>query len=195
MADFLKRRSEELYFKLKSERNKLVDLYERNMHEVNGVIRYDVACGVINSSMISNVKVYTENQDSTVSTERECLNFDKIGYYNAYGNLDGYGTNDSQGLLRVSMYDALKKNAKGKIVQLYSNDLCLKFGMVVLGEVPCLLRIMNDINKVHSTPQFVKNSETLGLVHSLEQIASEENREQVETEALFCRGVKIKLLI
>jgi hypothetical protein len=190
MVDFLKRRSEDLYSKLKSERNKLVDLYERNMHEVNGVIRYDVACGVINSSMISNVKVYTENQDSAVSTERECLNFDKIGYYNAYGNVDGYGTDASQGSRRVSMYDALKKNAKGKIVQLYSNDLCLKFGMVVLGEVPCLLRIMNDINKVHSTPQFIKDDDTtLGLAHSLEQTASEENREQVETENVFCRGL------
>jgi hypothetical protein len=53
--------------------------------------------------------------------------------------------NKSDGIISGTMMDALIHRATGKVVQLYADDKCLDWGMIILGTTECLLKIMDDI--------------------------------------------------
>jgi hypothetical protein len=101
--------------------------------------------------------------------------------------------NKNEGILSGTMMDALIQRATGKVVELYSDDRCLDWGMIILGTTECLLRIMDNIiflpknlfpvfqtSDILNNNNDVHNESSNGLVHSL--------IDKVEVYSLLQRG-------
>lgn len=197
----VKAKAEILYNKLRSDREKLVKKYE-----ANGTIRYDVACGLAFMSTAAGttnatattartrtVPHFRENETTAITgaTTRTVINFDGPAQGTVLSVKD---FNQSQGIPSGTMIDAFRARASGKVVELYANDQCLRWGMIILADVPCMLRIMDDINSFHASiaPTFtgavsglagapVVDPNVRGLVHSLPG--------KVEIQAVTHRGL------
>ena len=173
----IKSKAESLYNKLKASREKLVKQYE-----AAGTIRYDVATGICppNAAGVPNTTAPTRREKSVTQYDevgknpitRTVLDFTAISVANI-----------ADGISSGTMKDAFAKRATGKVVELYANDSCLRYGGILLWEVPCMLKIMDDINSLHNGvfPLFDTNTPgARGVVHSL--------TDKVEAERLAHRG-------
>ena len=177
----------ELYNELLTKRTLLVNYYKEN-----GTIRYDIATGLAyyNSKneieqRVKYVKQFYENGDLITDINgkpilKKVIDFEEVARFNK-----------SEGVESGSMIDALRLRATGKVVQLYNDDQCLRWGMVLLEDVKCLLQIMENINLLpvdifpifqtsEDNDNYPHNESSEGLVHSLEN--------KVETFSLLERG-------
>ena len=188
-----KLKGEALYQKLKAERERLVKKYE-----AGGTIRFDEAIGLIpvggapgsstapaavGGALVANngrreTRVPDHREDGTVIGTRVVLDLASIK-----------AANIADGIPSGTMMDALKKRASGKTVLLFADDAALRWGTVILGEVPCQLKLMGDIvNAIRNSifPGFQAANSTLnsvqntGLIHALPGT--------VEQESLSHRG-------
>lgn len=173
----IKSKAESLYNKLKASREKLVKQYE-----AAGTIRYDVATGICppNAAGVPNTTAPTRR-------EKTLTQYDEVGKNPITRTVLDFAAisaaNIADGITSGTMKDAFAKRATGKVVELYANDGCLRYGGLLLWEVPCMLRIMDDINSTHSGvfPIFDTNTPgAKGVVHSLTG--------KVELERLAHRG-------
>ena len=175
-----------LYNNLIESRTNLVQFYESNTP-----IRYDIATGLayydlngIIQERVKFVEQFDEFGNLIVNLEgvpilKKIIDFEAISIFNK-----------NEGVVSGSMYDALFLKGSNKVVQLYSNDKCIEWGMVILGETECLLRIMDNINFLPRNlfPLFqtselnnnIYNESSRGLVHSLTG--------KVELYSLYERG-------
>jgi hypothetical protein len=144
-----KLKGEALYQKLKAERERLVKKYE-----AGGTIRFDEAIGLIpvggnpavstaptavGGALVANsgrreTRVVDFREDGTSIGSRVVLDLATIK-----------AANIADGIPSGTMMDALKKRASGKTVLLFADDAALRWGTVILGEVPCQLKLMGDI--------------------------------------------------
>jgi hypothetical protein len=178
-----------LYNNLKENRDNLVSYYNSN-----GTIRFDVATGLAYIDSNGNIqerakyiKQFDEFGNLIVDNNgkilyKKILDFDEIKKIN-----------QSDGIISGTMADALIKRATGKVVELYSNDQCLRWGMISLGTTECLLKIKEDINLIPYDIMSLynvygdniykidsENESSYGLVHSLP--------EKIERYSYFLRG-------
>jgi hypothetical protein len=158
-------KGEMLYQRLKAERERLVKKYE-----AGGTIRYDVALGLatldVSGAPVARTKVIPDLREDGVSVgNRTVMDLDAIK-----------AANIADGITSGTMMDALIKRASGKTVLLFTNDQSLLFGTVILGEVPCQLKLMGDhVNNIRNRifPGFQAASTTLsdfdnkGAIHAL----------------------------
>lgn len=191
-----KLKGEMLYAKLKSERERLVKKYE-----AAGTIRYDEAIGLIPvggapasttapANLVLPLVANTGRREKRVPDIRED---GQVANANGRVVLDLAAikaANIADGIPSGSMMDALAKRAAGKTVVLFADDAALRYGTVILGEVPCQLKLMGDIvNAIRSAifPQFQGSNTTLldtnnaGLIHALPG--------NIEQESLSHRGL------
>lgn len=188
-----KLKGEALYQKLKAERERLVKKYE-----AGGTIRFDEAIGLIpvggaptlstapaavGGALVANngrreTRVVDFREDGTSIGSRVVLDLASIK-----------AANIADGIPSGTMMDALKKRASGKTVLLFADDAALRWGTVILGEVPCQLKLMGDIvNAIRNAifPGFQAANSTVngvlntGLAHALPGT--------VEQESLTHRG-------
>lgn len=177
-----KMKGEALYQKLRAERERLVKKYE-----AGGTIRFDEAIGLIpvggnpavstapaalGGALVANSgrrekRVPDHREDGVVANAagRVVLDLDAIK-----------AANIADGVPSGTMMDALKKRASGKTVLLFADDAALRWGTVILGEVPCQLKLMGDIvNAIRNAifPGFQAATSTLngfdntGAIHAL----------------------------
>ena len=176
-----------LYNDLVLARTNLVQLYETS----NIPIRYDIATGLayfdqngVLQERVKFVDQFDEFGNLIVDLEgvpvlKKVIDFDSILLFN-----------ESEGILPGTMTNALFQRGSNRVVQLYADDKCLQWGMIILGETECLLRIMDNIIFLPSNlfPIFqtsdinnnVHNEDSKGLVHSLTG--------KVELYSLYQRG-------
>ena len=198
-----------LYSALRSERERLVRFYESN-----GTIRYDQAIGLTVPGDITptgGLSAAQVRNNTTINV------FDEFGVQlttGALGNANLVRTSPNfpvikqaiidSGVASGSMLDFFRKTATNKVVEVYANDAALAFGMLVFADVPCLIRIKDDINSIHAriVPGYgtsagtssqalpggiaQRNTAFRGLVHSLPG--------KVETDYLVNRGLFKPLL-
>jgi len=189
----LKIKGEAMYRKMKAEREKLVEKYE-----AGGTIRYDEAIGLIpmggnpavstapsavGGALVANngrreTRVPDYREDGALIGTRVVLDLATIK-----------AANIADGIPSGTMMDALKKRAAGKTILLFPDDAALRYGTIILGEVPCQLKLMGDIvNAIRNAvfPGFQAANQTLngvlntGLAHALPGY--------VEQESLSHRG-------
>lgn len=195
MSKASKVKGNNLYKKMKASREQLVKKYE-----AAGTIRYDEAIGLIpiggnpsvsqapstvggtpnNNNGRRETRINDFRQDGTLAGTRTVLDLEAIK-----------AANIADGIPSGSMMDALKKRAEGKTILLFSNDAALRYGTVILGQVPCQLKLMGDIvnairNGVFPGFNGRNNVEGVsadrnGLVHALPGT--------IEQEALTHRGL------
>lgn len=187
-------KGEALYQKLRAERERLVKKYE-----AGGTIRFDEAIGLIPIGGVPGVsqapaavggapvanngrretRVVEAREDGVVLGSRVVLDLAAIK-----------AANIADGIPSGTMMDALKKRASGKTVLLFADDAALRYGTVILGEVPCQLKLMGDIvNAIRNAifPTFQAANTTLsgvsntGLIHALPGT--------IEQESLSHRGL------
>lgn len=174
---------------LTRERATLVQRYNSN-----GNIRYDIATGLAYISdsgeikqRVKMVEQFTYGGKLITDYEgkpilRKEIDFEAIKRHN-----------QENGVESGTMQDAFHKNAYEKVVELYADDYCLRWGTINLAETPCLLKIMDDINFIpfDLAPIFCTSEDDAGdgvlydpachgLVHALPG--------KVETYALKQRG-------
>lgn len=176
-----------LYNDLVISRTNLIQFYESN----NTPIRYDIATGLayfdvngIIQERIKYIEQFDEFGNLIVNLQgipilKKVIDFDAISLFNK-----------SEGILSGTMMDALLQRGSNRVVQLFSDDKCLLWGMIILGETECLLRIMDNIiflpynlSPIFQTSDInndVHNDDAKGLVHSLTG--------KVELYALYERG-------
>ena len=178
-----------VYNDLLESRNNLVSLYESNSK-----IRFDIATGLAyydQNGILKEHITYSEQFDEFgylicnlegTPILKKTIDFDAISNFNK-----------NEGILSGTMMDALIQRATGKVVELYSDDKCLDWGMIILGTTECLLRIMDNISflpknlfPVFQTSDILNNNNDVhnessnGLVHSL--------IDKVEVYSLLQRG-------
>ena len=163
-----------LYNDLLLSRNNLIQLYETN----NVSIRYDIATGLayfdsngILQERIKYVEQFDQYGNLIVDLNgfpilKKVIDFDAISLYN-----------ESEGIIPGTMMNGLLTRGSNRVIELYNNDKCIQWGMIILGETECLLRIMDNIIFLPSNlfPIFqtsdinnnVHNEDAKGLVHSL----------------------------
>jgi len=155
-----------LYQKMKAERQRLVKKYEDA-----GTIRYDVAIGLrAPSTFVAGVETLGAQRTKTVphfkedgtiiAGTRTVIDFDAVKL-----------ANQADGVATGTMMDALKKRAEGKTVILNTNDSALGWGMIVLGEVQCMLKLGGNIKNANlsTAPAFIADTtESVGMVHALQ---------------------------
>jgi len=165
-----------VYQNLLNSRNELVLFYE-----LNGVIRFDIATGLAYYDINGILQEHTTYIEQFNEFGNLITNFEgtpilkKVIDFNSISNF-----NKNEGILSGTMMDALIKRATGKVVELYANDKCLEWGMIILGTTECLLRIMDDIlflpknlfplfqtSDILNNDGYVFNESSNGLVHSL----------------------------
>jgi hypothetical protein len=175
-----KLKGEALYQKLRAERERLVKKYE-----AGGTIRFDEAIGLIpvggapgsstaptavGGALVANngrreTRVVDFREDGATIGSRVVLDLASIK-----------AANIADGIPSGTMMDALKKRASGKTVLLFADDAALRYGTIILGEVPCQLKLMGDIvNAIRNAifPGFQAASTTLnglnnkGAIHAL----------------------------
>ena len=166
-------------------RSKLVKQYTKN-----GTIRFDVATGLafyeddILQQRVKYIKQYELCGNLIVDNcgvpiLKKVIDFEKVAEFNK-----------SEGIVSGSMKDALHQRGYKKVVELYADDFCLRWGTIIMGETPMLLKIMDDIdfipkdlypllNSVDGVDG-VKDSASSGLVHAI--------KDNVETIAYGLRG-------
>jgi hypothetical protein len=188
-----KLKGEALYQKLRAERERLVKKYE-----AGGTIRFDEAIGLIpvggapgsstapaavGGALVANngrreTRVVDFREDGATIGTRVVLDLASIK-----------AANIADGIPSGTMMDALKKRASGKTVLLFADDAALRYGTIILGEVPCQLKLMGDIvNAIRNAifPGFQAVNGTLngvqntGLIHALPGT--------IEQESLTHRG-------
>ena len=193
MSKKTKLKGEMLYQKLRAERERLVKKYDSA-----GTIRYDEAIGLIPVGGVPGVstapaavggapvanngrrekRIPDLREDGATIGTRVVLDLDAIK-----------AANIADGIPSGTMMDALKKRAAGKTILLFPDDAALRYGTVILGEVPCQLKLMGDIvNAIRNAifPGFQASNSTLngvlntGLVHALPGT--------IEQESLSHRG-------
>lgn len=202
-----KQKSEWLYKNLKAEREKLVKKYEANgyiRYDVAcGMVKseaYGLGASIADMSVApGNQYIFsadpTPNAGVTAGLGKEVQVYrEDVVAANAATNFisgsipvrvvpdfDAIGVYNSEKVQVSSMKDAFEKRAANKVVLLFANDFCLRFGGILLWEVPCLLRIMDTLNPLHNGifPQIL-NTGVTGRVHSLAN--------KVEEEAMTLRG-------
>jgi hypothetical protein len=178
-----------VYNDLLNSRTQLVLLYESN-----GIIRFDIATGLayydVNGILQENIKYIKQFDEfgnlitnlEGVPVLKKVIDFDAISILNK-----------NEGIISGTMMDALIHRATGKVVQLYADDKCLEWGMIILGTTECLLRIMDNILflpknlfPIFQTSDLLNNAGSVinessnGLVHSL--------LNKVEVYSLLQRG-------
>jgi hypothetical protein len=178
-----------VYNDLLKSRNKLVSLYEEN-----GSIRFDIATGLafydidgILQEHVNYIKQFDEFGNIITNLENIPI-LKKVIDFEAISNF-----NKNDGISSGTMMDALVKRGTNKVVELYANDKCLEWGMIILGNTECLLKIMDDILflpnnlfPIFQTSEKLNNSDNIynessnGLVHSLVN--------KVEVYSLLQRG-------
>jgi hypothetical protein len=182
-------RADIVYTDLLNSRTELVLLYESN-----GVIRFDIATGLayydINGTIHENIKYIDQFDEfgNLITNNDGVPVLKKIIDFDAISNL-----NKNDGIISGTMMDALIHRGTGKVVQLYADDKCLDWGMIILGTIECLLKIMDDILflpknlfPVFQTSDLLNNNGDVfnessnGLVHSL--------LNKVEVYSLLQRG-------
>lgn len=179
----LKLKGQALYEKMKLSREQLVKKYTSG-----GTIRYDEAIGLIpvggnpavsqaaatvGGAPVANngrreKRVNNFREDGTLTGNKVVLDFDAIK-----------AANIADGIPSGSMMDALKKRAEGKTILLFANDAALRWGSVILGEVPCMIKLQDDItgairNGIFPSFGTVGGANT-GLIHSLPGLVENEN--------------------
>jgi hypothetical protein len=186
---YLKANAFKLYNTQFNERENLVKYYTSN-----GIIRFDIATGLAfiaeDGSIQERVKfikqfdefgnLLQDNNNNVLY--KTVIDFDEIAKFNI-----------SEGISSGTMSDALKKRATGKVVELYANDKCLLWGMILLGTTECLLKIKEDIvlipynimplyntfgENIYTIDSY--NESSYGLVHSLPN--------KIERYSHFLRG-------
>ena len=188
-SNSLKDKAYLLYNNLKENRTSLISYYNSN-----GTIRFDIATGL----------AYIDSNGNIQERSKYIKQFDEFG--NLIVDNDGKiiykkildfeeikKINQNDGIVSGTMADALIKRATGKVVELYSNDQCLRWGMISLGTTECLLKIKEDINLIpyDIMPLYnvygdniykidSENESSYGLVHSLP--------EKIERYSYFLRG-------
>jgi hypothetical protein len=188
-SNSLKDKAYLLYNNLKENCDNLISYYHSN-----GVIRFDIATGL----------AYIDSNGNIQERAKYIKQFDEFG--NLIVDNDGKiiykkildfeeikKINQNDGIVSGTMADALIKRATGKVVELYSNDQCLRWGMISLGTTECLLKIKEDINLIpyDIMPLYnvygdniykidSENESSYGLVHSLP--------EKIERYSYFLRG-------
>lgn len=190
-------RGEVLYLKMKAKRDELVAKYT-----AGGTIRFDEAIGLIPvggnpaittagatvGALVANngrrEKRIPDVREGDVYTSpafgtRVTLDLDAIKAANL--ELDGAVTG--------SMMEALKLRAEGKTILLFANDAALRWGPVLLGEVSCMLKLMdNQTGRIRNAifPAFGPTTQT-GIIHSLPAFGG--RPALVENEGLSHRGL------
>lgn len=175
-----KLKGEALYQKLRAERERLVKKYE-----AGGTIRFDEAIGLIpvgGNPAVSTAPAAVGGALVANSGRRETRVVDfredgaSIGTRVVLDLASIKAANIADGIPSGTMMDALKKRASGKTVLLFADDAALRWGTVILGEVPCQLKLMGDIvNAIRNAifPGFQTANSTLngvlntGLAHAL----------------------------
>lgn len=139
----LKLKSDRLYLKLASLRDSLIKKYE-----ANGTISYDEAIGLARRDDNGQL-VYTAPDDKPTLTE--FTEYDEDGYqvgrpverFNLENTLKNCVIDGEQ----LSMMEAFAVRARNKVVTVAGkNDIAHKIGTFVIGDVPCLVRLENDLN-------------------------------------------------
>lgn len=172
---------EKLYENLKKTQNSLINLYESS-----GFIRFDIATGLAyydeNNNILQRVKFIKQFDENgnLIPLLKKVIDFDSIKEFN-----------QKNGIKSGSMMDALIQRGSKKVIELYADDYCLRWGTILLGTTECLLKIKDDINFVpydlmpiyktsDNKEKYIYDEDTTGLVHSLEN--------KIETYALYERG-------
>ena len=166
MGDVLKK-------KLQVTRDNLVKQYTKN-----GTVRFDIATGLAyydeDNKIQQRVKYIKQYElcgnlivdNCGVPILKKVIDFEKVAEFNK-----------SEGIESGSMEDALYHRGFKKVVQLYADDFCLRWGTITMGKTPMLLKIMDNINfipkdlfpllKSVDGVDGIKDTSVLGLVHAV----------------------------
>jgi hypothetical protein len=166
-----KLKGEALYQKLKLQREALVKKYQ-----AAGAIDYDVAiglrgvaagsalitsgvAGLAGSRSASGLTLQTITYNSVVyNIEKPQAAFDPDAALGAtavetfimpdFEQIKLY--NIARGVTSGTMMDALAKFATGKVLELQPGSAAMGFGGLIIGEVPCLAKVMGDFRSIHA---------------------------------------------
>jgi hypothetical protein len=189
----LNSKGEFLLQKMRAKREVLVKKYESA-----GTIRYDEAIGLIpvgGNPAVSQAPAAVGGAVVANNGRRETRIVDfredgaSIGTRVVLDLAAIKAANIADGIPSGSMMDALKKRAEGKTILLFADDAALRYGTIILGTVPCQLKLMGDIvNAIRNAvfPGFQASNTTVngfnntGAIHALPGF--------VEQESLTHRG-------
>jgi len=190
-----------LYQKLRAQRERLVKKYE-----AGGTIRYDEAVGMrdVGGGADPEIRVnktefrsHPDDNGFLPEIARTTLGIPNLEKIRARNEAEfGAGT---------SMLEAFKKRASGKVVQLFGDDDAFSFGGIIIGDTPCLIRVMEDLTSeifVRSFPAYLRDTSAgpdgvaniRGLIHALQadskavEFPNTPHQYLVEHETLGTRG-------